>query len=91
MNPFDNSFYEWRDPPRTARVLGVLIACLLVFTLCPLWLLVRGAQSCVGVMFFGIFPISSHRPQFRHFVSPFKWAFWGISTDGKFAAHRLCL
>ncbi|MCJ1280656.1 hypothetical protein MMC21_008485 [Puttea exsequens] len=83
------NFYEWRDPPRTARTLGVLVVCCLMIVFCPLWLLVRGTQFGIGVMFFGIFPITSHYPQYRHLVSPFRWAFWKISTDAEWAIARI--
>lgn len=45
-------------------------------------MIVRTMQLSLGAVFFGLFPISSHFPQYRHLVSPFRWVFWKIATDG---------
>ena len=82
------SFYEWRDPARTVATLVLLAVCLLVITLAPTWLLVKSALFFAGVIFFGLFPISSRYPQYRLLASPTTWLFWKIPTHGE--RNRTC-
>jgi hypothetical protein len=77
-----HSFYEWRVPSRTGMSIGILLVGLIVVTVTPSWLLVRATTLALGVVFFGLFPISSRFPDYRLIASPMKWIFWKIPTHG---------
>ena len=78
-----NSFYEWRDPWQTAMTLVSFALMFLGVTLIPTWLLIKGSQLFAGIVFFGLFPISSHFPRYRLLVSPTTWIFGRIPTHGE--------
>lgn len=77
------SFYEWRDPWQTTTTLFSLSLVFLAVALIPAWSLIKGSQFFAGIVFFGLFPISSHFPRYRLLISPTTWAFWGIPTHGE--------
>ena len=83
------SFYEWRDPARTAITLLLLSIIWLGVTFIPLPLLLKITQLNAGIIFFGLFPIATRYPQYRLLASPLKWLLWKIPTDAEWAIARL--
>ena len=77
------SFYEWREPVRTAYTLSFFAAGCLAFSLTPVWLLVKISTLSAGLVFFGLFPIGSRYPDYRLLASPATWLFWNIPNHGK--------
>lgn len=47
----------------------------------------RIAFLLIGVCFFASFPISSRYPKYRFLVSPTKWLFWDVPTNGIVFSH----
>ena len=78
-----SSFYEWRDPWQTTTTLFSLALVFLAISFTPAWLLIKGSQFFAGIVFFGLFPVSSRFPRYRLLISPTTWTFWGIPTHGK--------
>ena len=78
-----NSFYEWRQPARTAWTLGWLGLGSVAFYVTPVWLLLKMMSLFSGLTFFALFPIASIYPDYRLLVSPVKWLFWDIPNHGK--------
>jgi hypothetical protein len=79
---FTPSFYEWRDPSRSTVSLSLLALAWLVIILTPTFLLVKSTFLVAGIIFFGLFPISSRYSQYRLLVSPMTFLFWKIPTHG---------
>lgn len=79
---FLDSFYEWRQPRRTAWTLVWLGLGCIAFYMTPVWLLVKITSLFAGLTFFGLFPIASRYPKYRLLASPIKWFFWDIPTHG---------
>ncbi|KAL8772838.1 MAG: hypothetical protein Q9209_002183 [Squamulea sp. 1 TL-2023] len=78
-----DSFYEWRQPVRTAWTLVWFSLGCVAFYLTPVWLLVKGVSLFSGLTFFGLFPIASWYPEYRLLVSPIKWLLWDIPNHGE--------
>ncbi|KAL8669396.1 MAG: hypothetical protein Q9168_006008 [Polycauliona sp. 1 TL-2023] len=80
--PSTDSFYEWRQPVRTAWTLCWFSLGCIAFHLTPVWLLVKALSLLSGLTFFGLFPIASWYPEYRLLVSPIKWLLWDIPNHG---------
>lgn len=78
-----NSFYEWKVPRKTAATLFLLFCCLLIAVFTDMAFCMKIVGLLSGGAFFLCWPISSWYPRYRYLVSPFKWVFWDIPTDGK--------
>lgn len=78
----NQSFYEWRVPHRTTRVLILLSALTLFTAVVPMWLLVKTATFFTGFIFFALYPIATNFPEYRLLVSPTKQLLWNIPTHG---------
>lgn len=85
------SFYEWRVPHRTMRLLIVLGLATLVTALVPMWLLVKITTFGMGVTYFALYPIAVNFPEYRLLVSPTKRLLWNIPTHGKSNVIRLTM
>jgi hypothetical protein len=83
------SFYEWRDPKRTAITLAWLIFFWIMITITPVTILVKESFFAAGVMFFGLVPIAARYPQHRLLLNPLTWLFWRIPTHSEWAIARL--
>lgn len=56
-----------------------------IIAVTPTWLLVKSSTLCVGVVFFGLFPIAVNFPEYRLLVSPLKRLLWNIPTHAEWA------
>lgn len=83
------NFYEWRKRGRTFSVLVILFVAVLVTALTPQWLLVKSFTFSLGVMFFGIFPISTNFPEYRLLASAPKRLFWNIPTHAEWSIQYI--
>lgn len=78
-----HSFYEWRVPHRTMRVLIFLGITTLATALVPMWLFIKTITFAMGVSYFALYPIAVNFPEYRLLVSPTKRLLWNIPTHGK--------
>lgn len=79
------SFYHWKNPKKTIASLCFFASCVLVSVLTDMAFCMQIVWFIVGGAFFLCWPVSSHYPNYRYLVSPFKWVLWGIPTNSEFA------
>ena len=78
-----DSFYAWKYPRKTMATLWLFAACLLVSICADIVFCLKIFWFFAGGAFFMTFPIASYYPKYRLLVSPFKWVFWDVPTNGK--------
>lgn len=77
------SFYAWSMPNQTVHSLCFIGTLLLIALTADMAFCMKLASLLGGISFFVSWPIASLYPKYRYLVSPVKWVFWGIPTDGK--------
>lgn len=75
------SFYHWKHPKKTVASLFFFASCLFVSVLADMEFCMQVVGFIFGGCFFLCWPVSSHYPQYRYLVSPFKWILWDIPTN----------
>lgn len=85
MLEVSSNFYHWKNPKKTIASLCFFASCVLVSVLTDMAFCMQIVWFIVGGAFFLCWPVSSHYPNYRYLVSPFKWVLWGIPTNSEFA------
>ncbi|KAI4274045.1 MAG: hypothetical protein LQ337_004221 [Flavoplaca oasis] len=75
------SFYKRQEPTRTKIILFILTILSLAITMMSFHAFIKRTQMNKGVMFLGLFPLTTHPPSSRLLDSPMKQLFWRVLID----------